>query len=290
MSAAWRWSANRPEVALSLALPSPHFFAGIVSFDALWERQSYGVAPSAEAVTLLRDERRRVGVHAGDWSSGWLHWQAGAALDRMRAQADLPSQPLTTRDYLATDGTLAVRPAGDRLALEATGSWWTPFTGNGHVATGGLLAAWRSNNDPTGASWFTTSEITVANRIAPLSLWPGAGTGEGRSGLLRAHRLLNGGVLTGPVFGRTVAYASLEHARPMARTRAGVLMLSGFVDTARAWRRMGSLDATTLFVDAGVGLRLQSDGPGGGVRINVAHGLRGGGATISASWDRAWPR
>jgi hypothetical protein len=45
-------------------------------------------------------------------------------------------------------------------------------------------------------------------------------------------------------------------------------------------------------VDVGVGLRLRGPVVGGGMRLDLAHGLHGGGTVLSAgwSWDAAWPR
>jgi hypothetical protein len=278
-SAAWRWSAGRPRVALGLALPSPQWLPGIVSFDTSWERQSYDATPSSDDATLVREERRSVGLHVADWSTSWLRWQTGATLDRFGA-----------RDYLAVENSLDVRLAGDRLALAASGGWWAPFAGGDRFATGGLLAAWRSTDEATRPFWSAVTEIGVASRMAPLALWQGAGTGQGRSGLLRAHPLLKGDVLTGAIFGRDVAHGSLEYVRPVRQTLAGGLSIAGFVDVARAWHRLNGLDTSPLYVDAGVGVRVRAPGTGGAIRIDVAHGLRGGGTTLSASWGGAWPR
>jgi hypothetical protein len=290
-SASWRWSAGRPRVALDLALPSPQGLPGIVSFDGSWERQSYDATPSSDGATLVREERRRVGLYLADWSSSWLRWQTGAALDRMREYGGFDGHRFAARDYLAVESTLDVRLAGDRLALAASGGWWAPFAGGDRFATGGLLAAWRSTDDVTLPSWSAVTEVGVASRVAPLALWQGAGTGQGRSGLLRAHSLLGrGGVVTGPVFGREVADGSLEYGRPVAQTLAGGLAIAGFVDAARAWHRLSGLDTSPLYVDAGVGVRVRASGPGGEIRIDIAHGLRGGGTTLSASWGGAWPR
>ena len=96
--------------------------------------------------------------------------------------------------------------------------------------------------------------------------------------------------MTGPVFGRDVAHGSLEYARPVGHTLAGGLSIAGFVDAARAWHRLNGLDTSPLYVDAGVGVRVHAPGPGGAIRIDVAHGLRGGGTTLSAGWGGAWPR
>jgi hypothetical protein len=283
-SAAWRWSSGRPRVSLGLAMPSPRGLPGIVSIDGSWERQSYDATPSLDAATLVREERRRVGLQLGEWSTNWLRWQTGAALDHLREYGDLDQTGLDTRNYLSVDGTLNARLAADRLALAASASWWTPLSGGNRFGAGGLLAAWRTTGDASRPFWSAMTELAVASRDAPLALWQGAGTGEGRHGLLRAHPLLNGGVLTGPVFGRAVAHATIEYARPVVRKRAGGLAVAGFVDAAQAWHRLNGLGASPLYVDAGVGVRVNGPGPGGTIRLDIAHGLRGGGTTLSASW------
>ncbi|MCX6538486.1 MAG: C39 family peptidase [Acidobacteria bacterium] len=288
-SALWRWAAKRPAVALGLALPSPQWLPGIISFDASWERQSYGATPSSNDATLVREERRRVGLNLADWSTSWLRWQTGAALDRLREYGDLDQNRFDARDYLALESTLNVRLAGDRLAVAASVGWWAPFAGGNRFGTGGLLAAWRSTDDATVPSWSVMTEIAVASRAAPLALWQGAGTGLGRSGLLRAHPLISGDVMTGPVFGREVAHGSLEYVQPVGRVLVGAVSIAGFVDAARAWHRLNGLDTSPLYIDAGVGLRVRARGLSGGIRIDVAHGLRDGGTTLSAGWA-PWPR
>ena len=283
-SVAWRWSSGRPRVSLGLALPSPRGLPGIVSIDGSWEQQSYDATPASVAATLVREERRRVGLQLGDWSTGWLRWQTGAALDHLREYGGPDQTGLDTRDYLSVDGTLNARLAADRLALAASASWWTPLAGGNRFGAGGLMAAWRTTGDARVPSWSAVTEMSVASGAAPLALWQGAGTGQGRSGLLRAHPLLSDGVLTGPVFGRDVAHASLEYTRPVKFTRAGRLSVAGFVDAAQAWHRLSGLGTSPLYVDAGVGVRVNGPGPGGAIRIDIAHGLRGGGTTLSASW------
>lgn len=290
ISVAWRWRAGRPRVAFGLALPSPEWLPGIVSIDGLWERQSYDATASPNNATVLREERRRVGLHLADWSTSRLRWQVGAALDRLREYGDPGQNRLEARDHLAVESTLDARLARDRIAFAASAGWWTSFAGGRRFAAGGLLAAWRSTDDTTRPFWSAKAEIATASRTAPLALWPGAGTGHGRSGFLRAHPLHNGGVLTGQAFGRDVAHGSLEYERPVARTPAGSLSVAGFVDAARAWRRLTGLETSPPYVDAGAGMRVRAPGSGGAIRIDVAHGLRGGGTRISAGWDAAWPR
>ena len=283
----WRWSAGRPRVALALALPSPQGLPGVISLEGAWERQSYQSRVPGGA-RLIREKRQRIAVHLADWSSSWLRWRAGTALDRWRADDDQGESRVETHDYLAVEGAVEARLASDRLALAASGGWWVPFAGGNGFETGNLLAAWRSTADATRPSWSAVTEFGLATRGAPLALWQGAGTGQGRSGLLRAHSLLHGDVLDGPVFGRHVVRGSLESERPLGRLLTGGLSIAGFVDVARAWHRLSGPDSSRLYVDAGAGVRVR--GAGGLVRLDVAHGLRGGGTTFSASWGGAWPQ
>jgi hypothetical protein len=289
-SVAWRWATGRPRVMLGLALPSPQWLPGILSIDALWERQSYDTTPSSQDAIVVREERSRVGLHVADWSTSWLRWQTGAALDRLREYRDLGQTRSGARNYLAVESSLDVRLAGDRVAFVASSGLWTPFGGGDRFGTGGLLAAWRSTADATIPSWSAVTEIAVASRAAPLALWLGAGSGHGRNALLRAHPLHQGGVLTGPAFGRELVHGSVEYVRPVARALAGGLSVAGFVDAARASQRLNGLNPSPLYVDAGVGLRVQTPGHGGAIRIDVAHGLHGGGTRLSASWGGSWPR
>ncbi len=288
-SVAWRWSAARPRVAVGLALPSP-LGSGIVSLDASWEEQTYDATPSSVGATVVREPRRRVGLHLANWSTSWLRWQTGAALDHLREYDDLDESRFEPRQYFNVESALDIRLAGDRLAVSVSGGWWAPFAGGDRFDTGGLLVAWRSTDDATRPAWSAVTGIDAASRVTPLALWSGAGIGQGRSDLLRAHPLLDNDVLTGPVFGRDVAYGSFEYDRPVGRTAAGGLAIAGFVDTAQAWHRMNGLGTSPLFVDAGVGVRVHALGPNGSVRIDLAHGLRGGGTTLSAGWIGAWPR
>lgn len=289
-SAAWRWSAGRPRVAVGLSLPSPQGLPGIVSVEWSWEEQSYAATPLSDTTAPAREGRRRLELHVADWPTSWLRWQAGASLDRLREYDDLGRQRPDARDYLAVEGQLDVRLADDRVALAASGGWWTPFAGGSRFRTAGLLAAWRSTADVTLPVWSAVTEVRVASREAPLALWHGAGTGDGRSGLLRAHPLLISDVLRGPVFGRQVTHGSVEYARPLGRALAGGLSIAGFVDAARAWQRPNGFDRSPLYVDAGLGVRVRAPGGAGAIRLDVARGLRGGGTTLSVGWGQAWPR
>ncbi|MDO8834847.1 MAG: C39 family peptidase, partial [Vicinamibacterales bacterium] len=203
-SAAWRWEPGRPRVALGLALPSPQWFSGIVSAEGSWERQSYGVRRASGDATTVREERRRVGLQAADWSTNWLRWQVGAAADRLPEPGHPTDARTGLRDHVALESSFDVRLAGDRLAVVISGGWWAPVGAGQPFTAAGVLATWRSTTDVMRPWWSVVGEYGVASRMAPRALWYGAGTGHGRQALLRAHPLLDHGVVTGPVFGREV--------------------------------------------------------------------------------------
>ena len=268
MSVSGRWQAERPRVALGLAFPSPPWLTGVLSFDAMWERQSY---PN------LRESRRRMALQLSNWSTSWLHWKARAALDRFDG-----------RRYVSVEGGLDLRLARDRVALVASGVAWSPTSGGRRFNTRSGLGAWRSTDDTTRGVWSAAGDVSLASSGAPRAVWEGAGTGSGRAGLLRAHPLLDGGVLTGPAFGRGLATGKIEYARPVGRTLAGVLSFAAFIDAAQAWHRPGGLARSPLYVDAGVGVRVRLPSREA-IRIDIAHGLRGGGVTLSIGILGVWP-
>lgn len=289
LSAGWRWSAERPRVDVGLAVPWPRGFAGVLSLDARWERQAYDIIPAPSGGSRLRERRRRVGLHVSDWPTSWLWWQAGGALDRF-GHDDLADPAGSDVDHLALDWTLDVRLAEDRVALVASAGSWLPLTGGTPFGSGDLLAAWRASPNAARTGWSATAGVGVATRDAPLAVWPGAGTGQGRPALLRAHPLLVADVMTGAVFGRKAAHASVEFTRRVAQVRTGAIAIAGFVDAARAWHRPTRPAASPLYLDGGVGLRIQAPGTGSTIRVDVAHGLRGGGTVLSAGWSGEWPR
>jgi hypothetical protein len=108
--------------------------------------------------------------------------------------------------------------------------------------------------------------------------------------LLRAHPLLEDGVVTGPAFGRRLLHSSTEvevHLATLGPLRLGA---AGFVDWARARERVSTLEDGSALVDVGGGLRLRLPGNLATLRVDAATGLREGGFTLSAGWLLPWPR
>ncbi|MDX1568416.1 MAG: hypothetical protein R3223_11490, partial [Longimicrobiales bacterium] len=123
----------------------------------------------------------------------------------------------------------------------------------------------------------------------PLAYWPGAGEGRAREGLLRAHPLLDGGVIAGEGFGRTLVNAGAE-ARWWGGGWSGLTLAPAvFVDVGRAGRRMVDRPTSALLVDAGVGLRVTVPGRGGAARVDLARGVTDGGWVLQVGWEAPWP-
>lgn len=266
-TAGWRWWRARPRVTFAVDAPAPGSLPGLVIIDALWERASYDVGPAGR----VRQTRRRSALHVADWATGAVRWRLGAAIDRW-----------DDRGFAAVDGGLTVRSAGDHLVLGADAGVWRPLSrGNGFVRAGVTLAA-QSAVVPEPAAWRVAAGLTRIGTSAPLDVWEGAGLGLARAPLLRAHSLLNGGVVTGQVFGRTLAHASVEHERRLVARVGGVLGVAAFVDLAHASRRAWPDDAWQA--DAGLGLRVHLPGGAGALRLDVARGLRDRRHALSAGW------
>ena len=269
---AWRWPSRRPRLAMQLETPSPAWLPGVTIVQVSWERQTYGGPAGAEG-GIVAAERRHASVQVSDWITGRVRWHAGAAFDRFDAQP-----------AVAVNGGGEIRLIGDRAAIAASGAAWMPASGGRRFQSATLSGRWTSRPDTSAPVLFAVAGVTFASRAAPLALWPGAGARTGRDVLLRGHLLLDDDVVTGEVFGRRVAYATVEYEHPLRESPFGRLSAAVFIDTARAWQRLGGAPPSKLHADAGGGIRLHAPGIGGRVRLDVGYGLRDGNVVLSAGW------
>lgn len=273
----FRWAENRPRVAFDLAVPGLGPLPGVTRFEASWERQAYAFVPGDDTLSF-RQTRERAGFGVSDWATNWLAWRAGAAFDRF-----------DDTDTVAVNVGIDTRYMNDLLALLVGVEGWSPTNGSRRFAQADLLGAWRSNRETT-APWNAVAGITVASDDAPLALWPGASAGRGRGVLLRAHPLHQSGIVTSEVFGRQMAYATVERMFVVKTMKIATISVAGFADMAKAWRRAEGLDASPFHVDVGGGLRVNSPKTGGMIRIDFGYGLRDGETQLSAGWVGRWPR
>jgi len=268
MAVSWRWWAHRPMVAASYAAPGPR---GVWRLDVSRETQTFG----APGPLGLEETRTRAGVGLSNWIDQRTRVHGGAAIESWT------DRPRTA----AVSGRLEFWPVVDRLALDVGGATWR----GPDVSFGGADAAarWRSaaSSSSTGTVWRADAGYRVVSAASPSSLWPGADTGHAREVLLRAHPLLEEGVIRGGVFGRRLAFGALEVQHWLTPGKRPVRIApAAFLDIARASRGLASsIDRTQI--DAGIGLRLSLLGMGV-LRVDLARGLRDGRTALSLGWQR----
>jgi hypothetical protein len=263
VTVSWRWWEHRPKIAASYAAPGP---LGIWRFDASRETQTFGAS-------AFEETRSRAGAEISNWLDQRIHVRAAAALEHWS------DRPRTA----AVSAHVELWPIVDRLAIEAGGTTWR----GGGVPFGAANAAlrWRSTARTIGTVWRGDAGYLAVTTASPASIWPGADSGVGRDALLRAHPLLDDGVIRGGVFGRRLAFGSLEVQRWLKPgTRPIRVAPALFVDIARAGRGLATTNVRTQ-VDAGAGLRLSLLGMGV-LRIDIARGLRDGRTALSIGWQR----
>ncbi|MDP1571285.1 MAG: C39 family peptidase [Vicinamibacterales bacterium] len=269
---AWRWWEARPRVLFALAMPAPSGLPGVVTVEGLWERQSYATGSG-----LVRDDpRRRASVRLSDWAAEWFRWDVGVALDRWEDDS-----------HAAVDVGLETRMAGDRVSLGLDAAAWTPMGSGARFARAGASAAWRSTANSARRTWYLSAGVAAASTRARFDVWPGAGTGHARLPLLRAHPLLDAGIVRGDAFGRRLAHATAEYHHPLLSGPAGTVAAAAFVDAARVSRATDA--GRPWHVDAGAGLRVVLPGGAGLARLDLARGLRDGQLVFSAAWHPPWP-
>ena len=119
---------------------------------------------------------------------------------------------------------------------------------------------------------------------AQMSIWVGAGEGHARTPLLRAHPLLSNGIVTGPIFGRQLAYGTTEVQRWIGASPVRIAVAT-FVDIARAAHRAPSAAGEPFQVDAGVGLRVKTPGQKGSLRVDFGRGIHDGSHALTVGWQ-----
>jgi uncharacterized protein YvpB len=268
-TAGWRWWANRPRLSLALTVPGAGGRPGIWRVEGFWERQAY--APSAE---VIREERRRTALSFSDWFGPDLRLEIGAALDKW----------VDRGAHLSLDVSIETRWARDRLALGAQMARWVSLASGAPFGAGGLSLKWCSSGIERCDAWQASLGISSATSEAPLALWSGAGTGYGRNALLRAHPLLDGGIVRGDAFGRTLAHGTIE--RQAWPWTLGPMRLgwSLFVDAAKPWDTLRT-GRIPWQADGGMGLRLRGLGMKGQFRIDAARGFDDGCSAVSIAWQ-----
>jgi hypothetical protein len=272
-----RWWSRRPAVGFVATTPRGLGLPGLLRVEAGWAEQPYATAADAEP---LVETTRRGAVALADWLTPSLRLELEVAGERWSGRGS----------FVSLGGRLDQRFLGDRLALFFEGCGALSFSGEPGFSAGGATLALRSSASPERLTARVRFGLYAASENAPLGRWPGAGLGHAREPLLRAHPLLEDGVVTGSAFGRRLLHASAEVEVRLARLGPAALGAAGFLDWAQARERPAAPGAGPALADIGGGLRVRLPGSLPALRIDAATGLEDGGFTLSAGWLLAWPR
>lgn len=272
-SGSWRWWHDRPRVAFAFAAPRVGWLPGVWQVDGSWEAQTYAVNDTA-----IRDARTHAGIGLADWLTSTLRYQIGVGLDDWH-----PSERAAS-----IGGTLEQRLFGDRVSLMASATNWTSVSGGAGFRSGSIGLQGRSSDQPVGFVAVARTRFEAASSASPRGLWPGAGVGRARPGLLRAHPLLEDNIIAGPVFGRRVLSLNAEGQRWFERPALLRVAAAAFVDAASAADRLPGTGGRASQVGVGAGVRLRLPGGEGTLRVDYARGLRDGADAVTVGWQLPW--
>lgn len=215
------------------------------------------------------------GITVSDWLSGRVRYSIAGGADAWS----------TGQRAASLGGSIERRWLADRIATTADATFWIPTTAGAAFSAFGTTARVQSSNDVR--PWVGEAAIGVqrVSDAAPMTLWPGAGDGNARAPLLRAHPLLEDGVIdaTGRVFGRTVTHGTGEIRRWLAAAGPARVGIAAFVDLARSSRQ--AMPGPGIWqADIGAGLRVRVPGWSRTLRVDAAYGLRDGASAIGIGW------
>jgi hypothetical protein len=270
-----RWWHERPAVGVSFTAPRTRAPRGVWRVDGVWSRQAYLTQP---ANAPAAESWKHAAVSVGDWLASTLRYEATAGVDSWQGSRG------HTR-AVGLGGRLERHFGGGRFSSAASMSAWKSLAGGESFAASSFAGGYDSSTTRTPFVFRARAQIENISAGAPFALWPGAGDGRTRTQLLRAHPLLDGGVIAGPVFGRQVGSVNLEGQRwfvPDPRLRLGIAL---FLDAGFARRRLSGATGDATQADLGIGLRFDVPGHDGTLRVDYAHGLRDGQNAVTLSWQ-----
>lgn len=260
---------------------TPQFLGlhGNIRLEVAAETQTYAVhdAPSPR---IVEETSREAKLALRQWvSPDWLY-EASTGFHRIRERGDFVSlgqavEWRSSNDRRIARAGVSVWPRVDRSEKPIT-------TADVQIRTRWEIGAPRFDVE-TRLGW--SGAGTGAE--APYALWSGAGTGEGRPGLLRAHPLIQSGVIDSPAFAPSLATANLELTRWIG-SLAHIAGVAVFIDVASITGSRSRVAGSRSIADAGIGLRLRPPGQWGELRLDLAMGLADEGRAISLRWQPPW--
>jgi hypothetical protein len=249
---------------------------GVWRVDAFWERESFSPAGTATVATI-QESRLHGGLTVSNWLTPRLRYSISGGFDTWNGN----------RKTAVVGGTIERRWFGDRASIDVHANDWIAVGGSRGFQSVGWRLHVRSSPEPRGWVALATAGADRVSSAAPLGLWPGAGDGQTRAPLLRAHPLTEDGVIvlgSSAAFGRSLTYGSAEIQRWLDRPWLAHVGMAGFVDIARAARREAG-DMSPLHVDVGTGVRLRIPGMPGALRVDVAHGMLDRAQALTFGWQ-----
>jgi hypothetical protein len=272
-----RWWESRPAVEASAAAPRALGLPGLVGAELAWAEQPYAV--SADAEPVVETVRRGALTHA-DWLTSSLELKLEVAGERWSDRGS----------FLTLGARVDQRLFRERVSLALDGRAGVSLSGQPGFGAGSATVAVRTSASRARVVASGRLSAWAASASAPLGYWPGAGLGHARRPLLRAHPLLDDGVISGPAFGRKLLRGGVEVEVRLVALGPVRLRAAGFVDWARSWERPSAPGAGPSYTDAGGGLRVRLPGGLPALRFDAATSLDEGGLTLSAGWQLSWPR
>jgi len=266
---AWGWWENRPSVSFEFAAPAEIGPPAVWTLVAGWERETYRLDGPDDPV--VRAERTGALLQSAAWVAPTARIAFRTGYDRWRSAGSAGRGGVT----------LETRWAGDRLRLTGDVDRWIGLDGGPTFGSVGARLYAVSRARPAGLVASGRIYVRAVGAAAPSTAWPGAGTGIARPDLLRAHPLLDGGVLDGPAFDRHLAGGGVELVRWLPIGPGLRVGPAAFLDVAQVWGER----PTDSLVDAGLGLRLTTAGGGPVLRFDAATGLSDDEWAISVGWS-----
>ena len=166
------------------------------------------------------------------------------------------------------------------MTIGIDASNWMGEDGFGLVA---VSARWRSSDANRGRVFIVRGGGAAATQSTPADLWFAGDTGSVRPVPLRAHPVVDDGMLESDRLGRRIAHISGEVRQWWAVKSIVQVGAAVFTDAAHIESRAepGGRDD----VDVGGGLRLGLPGLDGVFRLDVGKGLRDGNTAFSFIYE-----
>ncbi|MDQ3171485.1 MAG: C39 family peptidase [Acidobacteriota bacterium] len=259
VTASWRWREGFERVEAAIEVPAPLPLGAVWKLNGLDARETFQRGPIARTLRW-----RQAGFQASDWVTSWLGWTLGGAFERW---PDTAQRPPGNKAHVAGRALVA---AGDHFDGHVTLEGWLGDPGATRAGAEGRL-----RGGGLGGRALLVGGMQGVHGYTPGFILPGAGDGNTRRPLLRAHPLIQGDAISvsnGRIFARRLFYGTAEWSHPIARVLFASIDGAVFVDGAHGRQLIDDRARATQF-DAGAGLRIRAAG-GPTFRLDIARGLR----------------